>query len=138
LTTWPKTYTPETAPREVIELAGQLVPQMLIGGHPALKALRAQYDRGRVACVELTRAGFFVTYQVPDDSPRAEPSDFQGGDARIEAAGVSHGAGCVLFVKTGRIAFLECDTCDGAWPENAKVLAVKDVFPLVPPSEPYT
>lgn len=73
LTTWPKVYTPEAAPREVIALAEQLVPQMIVGDHPALEALRAQYDRARVASDELTGAGFYVNYEVPDDAPRATP-----------------------------------------------------------------
>ncbi len=135
MTHWPKTYAPEAAPREVIELAGRLVPQMLAGDELALEALREQYDRGRVVSVELTGAGFFVVYEVPEDCPRAKPADFQGGGARIEVAGVERGAGCVFFVKCGRIAFLECYTFDGVWPEDAKVLAVRDVVPLVPPME---
>jgi hypothetical protein len=134
LTTWPKMYIPEAAPREVIALAEHLVPQMLVGDHPALVALRVQYDRGQVATVELTGAGFFVNYQVPGDTPHAKPSDFQGGDVRIEAAGVTHGAGCILFVRGGRLAFLECYTHGGEWPEDVAVLSVGNVQPLDPPS----
>lgn len=106
---------------------------MLVGDHPALAALRVQFDRGQVATVELTGAGFFVNYQVPDDTPHAQPSDFQGGNARIEAAGVTNGAGCILFVRGGRLAFLDCYTYGDVWQEHTVVLAVEDVQPLIPP-----
>jgi hypothetical protein len=136
--TWPKTYTAEAAPRTVLALAEQLVPQLLAGDHPVIEALRVQYERGRVETVELTGAGFYVNYRVPDDAPHARPPDFQGGNARIEAIGVSHGAGCVLFVRGGQLAFLEGYTYGEVWPEHAELLAVEDVRPLEPPQEATT
>ncbi len=133
--TWPKTYTPENAPQEVIALAEQLVPQLLVGDHPALEALRNQYDLGRIENVELTGVGFFVNYQVPDDAPLTRPANFEGGNALIKADDLEYGAGCVLFVRDGRLAFFEGYTYSGTWSEHTKVTAVEDVKPLNPPPD---
>lgn len=134
--TKPKVYSPQDAPQEVLALAAQLVPQLLVGDHPAMAALRKQYELAHVVSVELDGVGFFVNYEVPNDTPRAIPADFAGGDAHIEVAGSSAPAGCAIFIRDGRLALLDVYTNGEDWPEPAKVLAVKDVFPLMPPKAP--
>lgn len=130
---WPKQYSPEDAPSEVLKLTDQLVPQLLAGDHPALALLNEQYKAARVESVELTGHGFYVNFEVPADALRVTPADFAGGSASIELAGASVSAGCVLFVRGGRLAFFEGYTYDGEWPEHATVTAVKDVVPLTLP-----
>lgn len=112
----------------MLALAAQLVPQLLVGDHPAIAALRAQYERARVVSVELTGHGLFINYEVPGDAPLAFPADFAGGDAHIKVAGHGAPSGCVLFVRRGRLDMLEVHTYGDAWTEHAQVLAVEDVF----------
>jgi hypothetical protein len=130
---FPKTYGAEDAPFEVLQLAERLVPLLIEGTHPALSALRQQFSEARVKQVELTGVGFYIDFEVPPDAPLAEPAKFAGGNAKITVKGMENGAGCVLFVRGGRLATLEGYTYgDDGWPEKALVLAVDDVFPVLP------
>jgi hypothetical protein len=104
---FPKKYRAEDAPAEVLELAKRLVPLLIEGDYPALAALRQQLPRAHVKEVELTGCGFYLDFEVPQDVPLAQPADFAGGDARLSVQGVKNGAGCVLFVRGGRLATLE-------------------------------
>jgi hypothetical protein len=135
LTTWPATYTAENAPRNVTGLAELVVPQLLVADHPAITALRAQYTRCSITTVEMTGVGFFVNYAVPDDAPAAVPRDFAGGNAEIQIAGLEYPAGCVLFVRDGKLRMFEVYIVDDAWPEDDTVLGVERVVPLLPPAE---
>ena len=111
VTTWPKIFTAaDGAPREVLELAALIVPQLLVGDHPTLAALRKQYERARIRQVKLTGVGFLVDYEVPDDAPLAVPPDLAGGAAKIQVAGASVPAGCVLLVRKGRLATFKGST----------------------------
>ena len=107
VTSGPKIFTAEEAPREVLELAALLVPELLVGDHPTLAALREQYEQARVRRVELSGGRFFVDYQVPEDAPLAMPPDLSAGAAKIDVTGECVPAGCVLLVRKGRLATLE-------------------------------
>ena len=133
VTSWPKVFNASGGPSEVLGLAALVVPQLLVGQHPAMAALREQYERARIWRVDLTDAGFFVGYEVPDDAPRALPTDFVGGDAKIQVAGISGPAGCLVSVRNGRLATFEGYTCADRWPKHAHVLGVEDVSALRPP-----
>ena len=129
-----QTYAPDEAPRQVLDLAARLVPQLLAGDNPQLKLLRAQFPHARVSSVESSGVGFFVNYDVPEQLAATVPSDFAGGDARIKIAGLETGAGCILFVRGGRLAFFETYVYgDESWSAEAEVLSVEDVVPLVVP-----
>ena len=131
--TFPKKYAAASAPSEVLVLVNRLVPQLIVGDHPALIALREQFRRASIAAVEMTGHGFYVDFETPPDVPLAIPSDFAGGNAEIALEGATAGAGCVLFVKNGRLATLEGYTFgDEGWAENARVLAVENVEPIIP------
>jgi hypothetical protein len=113
-------------------LAKRLVPMLIDGEHPALAILREQYRRAEIRSVELSGVGFFVNFAIPLDAPRVRPADLAGGAAKIDLEGALHGAGCILFVRDGRLAMLEGFTYDDAWSESAAVLGVSDVVPLDP------
>lgn len=131
--TFPKKYDGASAPSEVLVLVNRLVPQLIVGDHPALIALREQFHRASIAEVEMTGHGFYADFEIPADAPLAIPSDFTGGNAEIALEGATAGAGCVLFVKSGRLATLEVYTFDDeGWAENARVHAVENVEPIVP------
>jgi hypothetical protein len=127
------TYAPEEAPREVLDLAALLVPQLLAGDNPQLTLLRSQFEQGRVSSVESSGVGFFVNYDVPTELAIVTPPNFAGGDARIKVAGLEVEAGCVLFIREGRLAFLEAYTYGERWPEGSEVISVAGVFPLIVP-----
>ena len=129
--TWPKIFDPANAPSELLDLVGRLMPLLLAGEHPTLVTLRAQYQQARIAKVELTGVGFFVDFEIPPELTRTEPRDLAGGGANIAVAGVKHGAGCVLFVREGRLTMLEGFTFDDEWPEHPQVLAIEDPVPLL-------
>src|SRR5687768_3566327 len=109
---YPQTYSGDAVPPALVALAERLVPLLIQGTHPALAALREQYRRSRVKVVELTEAGFYLDFDVPLDAPLADPPDFAGGGASITLKGARCEAGCVLFVKQGRLATLEGYTYD--------------------------
>jgi hypothetical protein len=133
MTTYPKKYPVGTAPPALSALAERLVPLLIEGTHPALAALREQYHSSRIREVELTGTGFYIDFDVPLDAPLADPPNFAGGNATIILNGASCEAGCVLFIRDGRLATLEGYTYDEPWPENTgAVLAVRNVIPLFP------
>ena len=112
---FPRKYSPDEVPPSVKTLIAVLLPQLLDGPHPALAALRVQLRAARVTEVEMTGAGFYADFEVPTDCPLAEPPDFTGGQADIALSGVRHGAGCVVFVREGRLATFEGYTFDDTW-----------------------
>jgi hypothetical protein len=129
--TYPKKFPVGLAPPGIVALVKELMPQLLAGDDPVMAALREQYARSRVGAVELSGAGFFADIEVPDDAPMVSPPSISGGDAKIVVEGVQHGAGCVLFVRDGRLSMLEGYTYGNeAWSESAKILRVTDVFSL--------
>ncbi|HLG58172.1 MAG TPA: hypothetical protein VI485_22695 [Vicinamibacterales bacterium] len=133
MTTFPKKYSAGATPPIFVTLVERVVPLLIEGTHPAMAALREQYRRSRIREVELTGAGFYIDFDVPMDAPLADPPNFAGGNARILLKGAACEAGCVLFVRNGRLATLEGYTYDAPWPEDAgAVLAVGNVTPVFP------
>jgi hypothetical protein len=131
--TLPKKYDAASAPSQVLVLVNHLVPQLIVGEHPALVALREQFRCASIKGVEMTGHGFYVDFETPADVPLAMPSDFAGGNAKITLVGSTAPAGCVLFVRSGRLSTLEGYTFgDEGWAENARVLSVENVEPIVP------
>ncbi len=130
--TFPKKYGPTEVPSSVETLVAALVPRLLDGPHPALAALREQFRKARITEVEMTGVGFYADFAVPADAPLAEPSDFAGGHADIKLSGAQHGAGCVLFIRDGRLTTLEGYTYDDTWELDARVLEINTVVPIRP------
>jgi hypothetical protein len=132
---FPIQYTTDKVPAEVRELVDSLVPSLLEGSHPALSALREQFSRSAIGSAELSGVGVFVEFKIPPDERLAVPSDFTGGSADISLQGVEHGAGCVLFIRAGKLAMFEAFTYDEPWPENSRVVRVENVMPIDPGAE---
>ena len=129
----PRIFTADRAPREVLEHAALVVPQLLVGDHPTLAALREQYERARIRRVELTGGRYFVDYEVPNNAPLAVPPDLAAGAAKIPVAGEQVPAGCVLLVRKGRLATFEGSTLADGWPKRARVPVVDEAFVLRSP-----
>lgn len=130
---YPKTYSPEEAPRSVRVLLDEVLPRMLQGEHPALAVLREQLREVTVTEVELSGVGFFARLVVPPEMPTADPLRIVGGDAELVLSDVEHGAGCVLFVDGGRLSMFEGYTYGGEqWTEGTEVVSIGRVTPIAP------
>jgi hypothetical protein len=128
----PKKYVAANAPSNLVRLVDKLVPLFVDGEHPALSALREQYRGASIRQLEVSRAGFLADFEVPEDTAVASPPDFAGGHARIRLKGAQRDAGCVLFVRAGRLSALEGFTYEEEWPEGADVVSVDDVMRIEP------
>jgi len=83
---------------------------LLQGDHPILAILWQQYAAAKVASREFSGVGFFTNFEVSETAPLAEPPNFAAGNVDIQLKNVPYGAGCVLFVRDGKLDFLECYT----------------------------
>ncbi len=77
-------------------------------------ALAAQIAKASVKRRDYTRTGFFVYFE-PD--PGAEPAGAAPVSARLDAPGLMDGAGCDLFMRAGRLHYLEVYARGGFLPE---------------------
>ena len=100
---------------------------LLAGDDPVIATLRSQYAVAAVVNRKFSGVGFFTTYSVPSQLPRVKPPNFEVGDIQIEVLGVSAGVGTVLFVRDGKIDFLEGYTYVGPWPDNLELISLKYV-----------
>lgn len=101
------------------DLEQALMTMLLSGDHPVLSTLRTQANRGSLRLREPTGAGFYCHFDVPDDAPLvADPEDFEICDVLGQIAGLAHGAGFVLFIRRGRLDFLEAFSFDERWPDH--------------------
>lgn len=129
---FPQSFGPGAVPASVRILIAKLLPQLLEGEHPALVALQTQLRQASITRVEMTGSGFYVDFTIPTNLPLTVPADFEGGDAEIYLNGAEHTAGCVVFVRGGRLSMFEAYTYADDWPLDAEVVDIKNVFPLLP------
>jgi len=129
---FPFKYGADEAPPYIHRLVTELVPLLIEGNDPALQALRSQLSRTRIRQVDMTGEGFFVAFDVPFDVPLAEPPNFAGGNASIMREGSKHPAGCVLFVRDGKLCTFELYTYEDGWPVDAVITSIKGVLPIEP------
>ena len=92
------------------ELERQMMDLLLRGDHPVLIVLRQQYAVAKIICREFSGVGFFTHFEVPEDVPLTVPPNFEAGGMQIFLENLPNGADCVLFVRKGKIDFLECYT----------------------------
>jgi hypothetical protein len=55
-----------------------------------------------------------------------------GGSAEIVLTGNEHGAGCLVFVRDGRLLMFDGYIYVGEWREAAQVVEIKCVTPIDP------
>lgn len=99
--------------RAVLEL-------LLEGEDPVRRALRKQLAVAQVRERQLTGVGFFTSFMLPAEIvPVSIPVGLSPlGDVHAQLEGLQHGAGFLLFLKEGRLDFLEGYSYDEPWPEN--------------------
>ena len=92
------------------------VLQLLIEAHPdEAPLLEAQLERATIASRRRTGVGFFLNFSV-DGGPLFESPDFELNDVFAELEPLENGAGFMLFIRGGRIAFLEGHSFEEDWP----------------------
>ncbi len=92
------------------------VLETLIQAHPDHSALLYdQLGRATIASRRRTGLGFFLNFSVEPDV-LFEPRNFELNDVYGDLTGLEHGAGFILFIRSGRIAFLEGHSFEEAWP----------------------
>ncbi len=129
---FPRKFGPTEVPPSVQTLVTVLLPQLVAGDHPALVALQAQVRDATIVDVEMTGVGFFVEFTTPADVPLATPPDFAGGGADIVLSDAVRAAGCVVFVRGGRLVTFEGYTYGDEWPLDAQVIEIRAVSPVDP------
>ena len=99
----------ESVPEPMDELPNLLEAALLrsIAEYYQYPALAAQISACRVTLREYSGCGFFTTLSVPADSPLITGDERTFGGNDVEAPELSHGAGSVLFIRYGRLHFLE-------------------------------
>jgi len=76
--------------------------------------LRAVCESARIASRECSGAGGFFTF-APNDVV-FEPANFElSPEAEISLPGLEHGMGAILFVRAGRVDWLEIFAYDEEW-----------------------
>jgi hypothetical protein len=81
--------------------------------------LRKQYDAASITKRDLTGAGFFIYFSVPDYVDRlGKDVSAKFGDVIAKIKGLSLGAGFVLHINHGAIDFLEGYSYEEPWPKD--------------------
>jgi hypothetical protein len=114
----------------MLALVDRLMRLLLAGEDSLSIALRAQYEQSSVRELKLTGVGFFADFDVREGVAPVTPRSISAGDAKIELAGVEHGAGCVLFVRDGFLSFLEGYVYSGEWPERPGIVSISSVVTI--------
>ena len=128
---YPRTLDGDGVSAELRSVIDSLTTRLLSGDDPAHSVLRDQYARATISCVELTGAGFFAHFAVPADTPIVQPPRLIGGNVGMEVEGLAEGAGSLLCVSEGRLAFLEVYVYGSKpWTESTVVRSFGEVTPL--------
>jgi hypothetical protein len=115
-----------------LALTRELMPGLLAGTDPRLDALRRQWEGATIVIESETNWGFYAHFSIALPSVTVEPPDFCGGNASINVCGLRVPAGCILYVKLGRLSALEVYTHDEPWDDPPSFLSVSDVTPIIP------
>lgn len=107
------------------KLEEKVMDLLLTGDHPALHILYEQWKKSAIKEVELTGAGFFISYEIQEGAPvlPGKPS-FPFGDVEAELRGMKYPTGYVLFVENGKLKTLEGYITDDAWPDKTELIKV--------------
>lgn len=106
---------------DLTPLERQVMEMLLAGDHPSLEVLQEQFQLADVVKRELTGAGFYLEFTLPQRADRLDaPKSFHLGDVEADIEGLEHGAGFVLYVREGAIDQLEGYSYDEPWPANVE------------------
>lgn len=105
---------------DLTDLERAVLHQLLEGGDPVRRALREQVVGAGVLKREFTGVGFFTYFSLNGAAESVEvPNGFSPlGGVSLKADNLRHGAGFILFLKDGKVNFLEGFTYDEPWPDD--------------------
>jgi len=101
------------------QLENEVLKMLLEGDDDVLINLKAQLDLVSVEDREMSGAGFFTNFLVPQSCKTKiinASSEFKIGDVHAEIEGLDFGAGFLLYVEDGAIKMLEAYSYDEPWP----------------------
>jgi hypothetical protein len=104
--------------KDLTTLEQAVMQALLDGDDDILSILREQLKTTLVVKREMTGVGFYTTFEVSADVPRADNRSFKFGDVVASITGLKHGAGFLLYVKLGVLQMLEGYSYDEPWPEE--------------------
>jgi hypothetical protein len=101
-----------------------VMDKLLWGDDVLLSELRDQFAKATVKEREITGAGFYLTFLLPENSskltdqiPNVKPN-FCFGDVNAEIENLENGVGFLIWVKDGKLSMLEGYSYHGIWPET--------------------
>jgi hypothetical protein len=117
---------------ELTALERAVLQKLFAGDHPSFPVFRAQVERVRVLERTFSGVGFFADLMVPEEVPAASiaTDSVWFGDVVADVEGLSHGAGFVARIASGRLEMLEGYTFEELWPpESARFELRYEPFP---------
>jgi len=88
-------------------------------GESHSNTIRKQLAHASITKREFTGVGFFTEFSLPTGAPvRRDLTDDTIGDVGAMFPGLQHGAGFVLFIRSGVVSMLEGYTYDEPWPTS--------------------
>lgn len=110
---------------EPTKLEKELMNALLEGNDRIRKTLRFQWENSSISSRELSGAGFFLHFNIPENIPKIKGKqnieisrNKKGLSIAANIPEVKHGTGFILFVRDGKIDWLEGFTYADPWPEN--------------------
>lgn len=106
------------------QLERSVLEKLLDGDHPLLGQLRQQLVSCAATERELTGCGFFTTFLVHPSFKTLPDLTFTFGDVDAKIAGLTFGAGFLLYVTDGRLDVLEGYCYGELWPDSIESFAL--------------
>ncbi|HEY7395431.1 MAG TPA: hypothetical protein VH559_11340 [Gemmatimonadaceae bacterium] len=106
--------------REFLELEQQVMRRIIAWQTVVCPDIERQWSVSSFGTRELSGTGFFSHFVVPNDAPLIAPPSFEiSVDALLQSG---EGAGFTLFVRNGRLDWLEGYTYgDTPWPDRPAI-----------------
>ena len=97
-----------------------VIDALLERGGEHFDIVHQQLKHARIAKREYTGVGFFTKFALPEDSPvRRDLPDATLGNVGAGIPGLEHGAGFLLFIRSGVVTMLEGFTyANDQWPKR--------------------
>lgn len=103
-----------------LQLEAEVLQRLLTGEHPVLERLRDQLATSEINDRQFSGTGFYTHFKLDRiHLPRAtEAKTLRIGDVAASVEELANGAGFVLFIEEGWLAFLEGYSFDEPWPQK--------------------
>jgi hypothetical protein len=104
--------------KNLTTLEQKVMQALLDGDDDVLSILREQLKATVVFKREMTGMGFYTTFEVSANVPHVGDRSFKFGDVVANIPGLNHGAGFLLYIKSGELHMLEGYSYDEPWPQE--------------------